>query len=688
VVERTVKVRLLLGDDYSAAAEKPILATTRLDDKLKGLGTQADRTDRNITGLGRTETKVAAETGLLAAQIDKTKEKLAGLNRELNETGDIKLLKDIRKVRSELNQLERSARDFKRLSPLGDEETKQPGPSSLQSTRSLGIGFNQLRSALIPMLIGVVVALAPMIGAIINGALLSGIGLGGLALGIVGQIKDPRVVGAAKAFGKSITDALTLDTTSFAQPLIVALGTIGDAVKRALSGINFDQLATTIGPLSRGISGLIDAMGPGLGKALAASVPLLNELEILLPEIGQALSFMFDQMSQGSDGAMEGLRTLAVLVIGLIKSLGVLVHALSDVYNFMVKFAYLVSNVADTLAHLIPFLHVFEPLTSRLQELNSFILLGAKSTTVLGRSLVETGDAATLTADDFAKLSGKIGQLTETQDTLAGKMTDFLVNSMLTADHAANNFQQSLTSLKETLDQNGRAIDKHTGFIARNTKEGEANRDAILAVVEANLRIYDSNIAVGMSAEDAAAKYNEGTRALRDQLRAAHFTEAQIGELIGKYENVPGLVNTTIAVLGLKEAIADLDETLRLIHGLPPRKDIEVWTHKFIVEQHQYSPPPPEHLNRGFFRAEGGNVEANQMYWVGERGRPELFVSRVPGTIYPTAQRYTGYRPAQSGGGTTHLEIRLSGEGPALKSLLALIRKEVRINGKANALGV
>ncbi len=45
------------------------------------------------------------------------------------------------------------------------------------------------------------------------------------------------------------------------------------------------------------------------------------------------------------------------------------------------------------------------------------------------------------------------------------------------------------------------------------------------------MKMYDRNIATGMSAQDAAAAYDKNTQALRDQLHAAHLTDAEINDL-------------------------------------------------------------------------------------------------------------------------------------------------------------
>src|SRR5262249_37738139 len=142
-------------------------------------------------------------------------------------------------------------------------------------------------------------------------------------------------------------------------------------------------------------------------------------------------------------------------------------------------------------------------------------------------------------------------------------------------DQATLHWNESLTRLGETLKDNGRTIDVHT-------EKGQANREAILSSVTANMQLYQAQLAAGMSAHDAGASYDTNTAALERQLLKAGLTKQQVDELIGKYRGVPANVNTDIVTKGLTEAINNLDETIRLVNGLDNRHvDIYVNMHKY-----------------------------------------------------------------------------------------------------------
>jgi hypothetical protein len=163
-------------------------------------------------------------------------------------------------------------------------------------------------------------------------------------------------------------------------------------------------------------------------------------------------------------------------------------------------------------------------------------------------------------------------------------MVNKLFTSLMNVDQATLGFNRSLITVGETFEQNGRQIDKHTKLISDNTTKGIDNREAVLAAVQANMRLYQSNVAVGMSSEDAAKQYDENTKKLEAQLRAAHLTDDQINDLIGTYRNIPDTVNTTIAIEGLTEAINNLNTTLRLMAGLK-NKDVYVRIHNQVYNE-------------------------------------------------------------------------------------------------------
>ena len=185
------------------------------------------------------------------------------------------------------------------------------------------------------------------------------------------------------------------------------------------------------------------------------------------------------------------------------------------------------------------------------------------------------GDAGIAAADaaiQYDKLAKQLAAVSVTADTLAGTMADKVFNAFMSIDQANLSVAESLTKVSDSFKENGRELDIHTA-------RGQANREAVLSAVQANMKMYDTNIATGMSAQDAAAAYDKNTQALRDQLHAAHLTDAQINDLIGRYATVPDDVNTNIQANGLTQAIDDLNDLIRKLNGLPPLKTItiDIW---------------------------------------------------------------------------------------------------------------
>lgn len=417
------------------------------------------------------------------------------------------------------------------------------------------------------MIAGGIVASSAFIGAALNSVLISAVGLGGLAAGIVGQISNPAVQDAFTQLWQTVKLQFEQTTASFAGPLVTAAHMIGGVFEGLLPHLHagFEGLATTLLPLVAGLSGMINEMTPGLDRAFAAAVPMLKELAAQLPGLGKSISFFFTALAQGSTGATEGLRALFMVMEGVIAGTGALIGFLSNLFEAFVNIGVAVSGAASAFLQWLPVLPFFRSYTGVVHGFFEEIKNGSAGAT---GGVVALGAAVPTVADNFKALSSAINDTVVTADTLAGQMTDKLMASLLSADHAAMNFDKALVTLGDTLVANGGKLSAHVAGLKRSETGAQQNKDAVLAVVEANLRVYDSFIAVGGSAEDAAAKYSDNTRHLEDQLRAAGMTQAAIDGLIGKYRNVPANVNTAIAIHGLETAIANLNTTLRLINGI------------------------------------------------------------------------------------------------------------------------
>ncbi len=292
-------------------------------------------------------------------------------------------------------------------------------------------------------------------------------------------------------------------------------------------------------------------------------------------------------------------------------------------------------------------------------------------------ALAGAGKKAEDTANQTKKATQEFNALGE---SLSGVKTplaavDEAFSVLLGRDHAIIGFAEATDQLSESLSNNHKQL-------KLNTDGGRENRDAILGVVEANLALYDSNIRSGMSAEDAAAKYNENTAALEAQLRKAGFTKTEIDGLIGKYRELPGRVTTEIAMKGLEKALQDLEDTLRAINNIPPRKRVTVEVREIFVGGRGQS-RGGEYRTGGIKGAATGGIQ-DGLVKVGEEGE-ELVRLPTGSMVYPHAN--ANQMIAGRGGGG--IVINVHGSVVTERQLIDVIESTVsRLGGSPTLLGL
>jgi hypothetical protein len=272
---------------------------------------------------------------------------------------------------------------------------------------------------------------------------------------------------------------------------------------------------------------------------------------------------------------------------------------------------------------------------------------------------------------DYAKLAQQLSATAQTADTLAGALTDKVLNSLMSNDLAALHFKESLHRVSDAFKQNGRDISIYT-------VKGEANRESVLASVQANIDQYNAMIASGDSAVAAAGKYDTNTAALEAQLRKAHLTKDQIAALIGQYEKVPSKVNTIIAMQGLTDAINHLNETIRLVNhldGLTATSYVNVVTRNL-----------PGGIGHIQARATGGPVSGDT--WMNEHGG-ELVRLPSGSMVYPAGTAPAGTAAASPGHGAP-IRVTLDFSGADTNGLGQLVMRmvrdrqiQLRVNGQA-----
>jgi hypothetical protein len=589
-VVRTVRVRLELDrTDFKQGLRESAGDLRAFDTEVKTLGKDSERTgtqlktvgdgasklgddvkrsSREVDGLGNSSTKTTTKVKTLDTQIREARASVRQLGEEFLRTKDVDVFEKMRAAGGDLAGLQRTKKDLNDLVGEFDSVGKRGGKAMEEGLGSAFRDFKAESGVLIPAAIAVAVTEgAPVIGAAVSAAVLLGLGAVGIGAGIALAFKDPAVSAAATALGKNVGDWLKAAASdSFKQPLLNAFQILGDGFDRLEPRIHriFSDLGPSVERLAQGLVGLIDRAGPGLEHAFAAAGPLINALAAQLPRLGDAISAMFDSFARAGPGAERFLNFFMTWLDGALRGIGLVTEGLSKMFQGLTSGGGLAA-ILGPLGSALQGLGVFGDGTQKsFQRLKDTADPMTDSLNKVSEAAQRAGLGAQLSAQDFSALTSMMSQASQTTDALAGSMVDKLLGATLGLDQATLGFAQAQTSLGEALKANHSNIDI-------SSAKGQALREAVLGVVGANLREYDTTLAVTGSAKEAAAAWDRGTAALEGQLRKAGLTTAQIDQLIGKYRSVPQNVDTDIAVNGLTTAINNLDETLRLINGLHSR---------------------------------------------------------------------------------------------------------------------
>jgi hypothetical protein len=309
---------------------------------------------------------------------------------------------------------------------------------------------------------------------------------------------------------------------------------------------DFATLAPVADRLFLGASGFVREIMPGIDALSRQSGPIIDMISRELPRLGAAISAAFTDIGRGAAGGKEALTDLLHGIENTIMAIGWLTMATERWYEGEKALAhFFTGDWSGAVDRMVAAMSTTKDVTVGVGD-------AVKATSkAVTDAIVPIGAEASLTSDQFKSLAGQINATRETADTLAGMMTDKLLGSLLGIDQATLGFAEAQTRLSDSIKQNGTQLDIHTA-------KGQANREAVLGIVGANIRQYDTMIASGQSADVAAAAYDQNTGALIKQMKQAGFTSDQIYNLIGQYAAVPDQVNTRIATEGLSGAVNDL----------------------------------------------------------------------------------------------------------------------------------
>lgn len=590
--------------DLKDVGKSAATAATQVEDLGKdsqGTSTKVDGLTKSTKGSSESLADMAKEAGFLDREVSRLQGSISALTRQLNETGDTSLLKDIRKEKRQLGTFSKLA------ASLGD--TAEVAKPAADAGMSFGAKFTEAAGAAVkaggPYVMGglalAAAAAVPYIGAVIGAAVLGGAGAGGLIGGLTLAAQDPRVKAGGEAFATSALGDLKNNIgKSFVEPAISALGVLGSTVssisQQAAPG--FAILAKEIKPLAEGISGLARNAMPGFLKGIEAAGPILRTVSNHLPKIGSSLGYMFEEIASGGEGATQALDLTLTKVERLIEGTGELIGFLGRSYETVSGWAATwtggLEDVYDKLGYISPvYNHLSDKAAAANDDLEgtSMVMMKINKTGPdTARVLWGVGESAEKAAEESATLNDAIG-------TLFG--------TLMSADQAALAAQEGLRTLREELGENKKTL-------KLNTEAGDENRGMILDQIEAYEQLRAKNVEAGMATGDANKLYESQVGALRNMLVQLGFVPAAVDEIINRFKMIPTRITTQLFV-----------------------DDAQAWSRIRAIERRaeeaSNGAPPIER------RASGGPTKAGRTYLVGENG-PELWSETSNGHVTNAAQ--------------------------------------------------
>jgi hypothetical protein len=559
-------------------------ATKGAETSLDGLGAKSDETSAKVkSGLGESG-KAASdfdrllksslqddETALQTAAkaVDDMKQKVIDLKREFGTSGNVSVLGDLKSAQSDLKALEGlldsmvvKAKD--EGTKIGDD-FKNGITDGVQEAGVEMPGLISPESALIAA--GLAGPVAVLLGAAIADAITTGVGFGLVGAAAYIQKDNPAITSAFSGLKDEAVSVFTDASDVMVKPFADGLSKIGDEVEQESGKFKaaFAAAAPAVGPLVGDLDNLLTAIMPGVIADAKVFANVLSD-----PSVQRNVALMEATFGELFTDIGNNQRTVSDFFTFLLATVTIVEGAL----DALVKTA----GVADDAMHFL-----FTLATGvgggakQVGELGIKSDTASTSVTKLGTAVQATGGEVGYTTTQLSAMSTQLNATTVNANTLGGQLVDKLLGSLMNSQLAVLHFDESLTTLTTTLKSNKDALNIHT-------TAGQADREAVLAAVEANIKMYDSQIAAGASTAQAAAAYDKNTAALEKTLQQAGLTKAQIDGLIGSYKNVPDTVNTDILLGNLTDAINDLDRMLALINNITDPKSVDITINELVKQ--------------------------------------------------------------------------------------------------------
>lgn len=614
-----------MGNDTKAAA-----------DDLDKLGRAAEGADKKTRSLGKGTETVTAATDKLGHNLESTRGRVAGLDKEIGGLGRelaslsgkfadagtsaerLDISKSIRRVQSELSKVTKNRNILADLLP-------DPEPAAKSFIRRLGSGIASSAISLGETISGSVgptigislgAAVAPFLFSALGAALSAGTGVGVLGAGIaLALADDDKLMSAATRVGQKFMERLTA------------------GVKRVHLG---DEIMASLGVLAGFGDRFIGQFTQTLRKLAPSIVPFIQDV-------------------------VAGVESISTAIMSVAGNSGPAISALGD------SFRLISSGVAD-------FIKIIS--SSGPEATNALIAISGALADLI-RFTAETIATTAKLAEIFGGLPYAM---------LVGHYKDTVAEAAnLTAVQTTLGYQMSNTM---------RAVLGQTAAISALSREIKAQTDPAFALLNAQDKVTEAQKAAADATATYGAKSQQARTATRSLAEAAIGLQSAAGAASGGLNsNLTPAMRASMVAAGLTEdQMAAVGYELRSA-AASARAYEGTYTATirtvYITESYRVGGADYEReANRSNFRAAGGPIVRGVPYVVGENG-PEIVVPDSSGRVLNSAasrglmvqgasKGMTGSM-GYGGGGARGVQVEVIGNDQKLVTLLKYLIRTANV---------
>ena len=590
---------------------------------LTSAANDLEKLSRGVDASGHAMHDMESDAKRLNAEIEKSTVRIKDLHTQVAKTGDVSLFGDIRREEARLRNFEKT------LAALVPEAEKIGGQIGDELVKGVGSSFSGAAStpvlgpALIAALVGALAVATPILFTLLGGAIAGAVGTIGVAGGILAAVKDPAVHSALDHFVDDAKQQFFSIGANFIQPVREGLGILDRALLNSHLDKVFAPAAQDVTIIADGIARMVQNFLPGFQRALERSAPFAAAAANGLAGFGEALGYAVDQISQ-SKGALEGLKSLFLLLNGTIIGLTNTITFLGGVYDWLADKA---ATLFDGLAKASDFFgkhgqaQDFRDMANVLHNLGNEAIGATTATKGFNGALDYESINAENARKHIAALSDETTRYEQLAlgvwstniqvaqgfqglaDAVAQGTRGFDVNTVAGAKNQAMIEQQIALLIKQRDD----AIKAGDGSIESANKQIKAYDDQLAAVLK-----YAQQLGATRAQLEAIAKTYYATLIVdiqqRNQINKASAIDRALGNLMGFASGgtVPGPIGKPrLAVVHGGERVLTPGEAASTDQGSEPRQFV------FSFE----APPAGSGLEelwrvlRKYIRVNGGDVQ-------------------------------------------------------------------------------